>query len=363
MRVFHFLTLNLLFVSACALAAPDNSAWQQFDRNADGRLSADEVPPLVKSFFGEADTDQDGAITPEEWRIFRDRQLSQRPSAVPAGDRVYADVAYGPHARNKLDLWLPQGDGPFPFLVYFHGGGFVAGDKSRLSGDFRKALLAGGIAVATANYRFSFQAPYPAPMHDGARAIQFLRAHADAYHLDAKHVAASGGSAGAGMSLWLATHDDLADPNSDDPVLRQSSRISAAVVHAAQSLYDPRKSMEIIKFPGIHPLLTRFFDLHGEADLKGPEKIALFKDSSPLYHVTPDDAPAYLFYGVPDTPITENTDMDARIHHPAFGHLMKDAMDKAGVECVLRLRAELSSRDDLYPEEIQFLEKYLKDVK
>jgi acetyl esterase/lipase len=59
-------------------------------------------------------------------------------------------------------------------------------------------------------------------MHDGARAVQYLRSRAKEWNLDPARVAATGGSAGAGISLWLAFHADLADPKSKDPVARQS---------------------------------------------------------------------------------------------------------------------------------------------
>ena len=90
--------------------------------------------------------------------------------------------------------------------------------------------------MASINYRYSTQAPYPAPFHDSARALQFLRLHAKKYNLNPKAVAATGGSAGGDISLWLGFHADLADPKSDDPVNRQSTRIACAGArHAGES--------------------------------------------------------------------------------------------------------------------------------
>ena len=73
---------------------------------------------------------------------------------------------------------------------------------------------------------------------DCARAIQFLRYHAKKFNLDKTRIASMGGSAGAGTSLWLAFHDDLADPANPDPVLRESSRITAAAATGTQATYD-----------------------------------------------------------------------------------------------------------------------------
>ena len=77
-------------------------------------------------------------------------------------------------------------------------------------------------------------------MHDSARALQFLRLNAERYRVDPRRVAAYGGSAGSGISQWLAYHDDLADPDNPDPVLRQSTRLVAVAPYNAQSSYDPR---------------------------------------------------------------------------------------------------------------------------
>ena len=161
------------------------------------------------------------------------------PALVLAQPRFSRDpdvenASYGPHERNVLDLWKAKPQRPTPLVVHIHGGGFRAGDKSSLSPALLDLCLNAGISVATINYRLSQQAPYPAPMHDGARAIQFLRSKAKEWNLDARAIAATGGSAGAGISLWIGFHDDMADAKSADPVKRQSTRLSAMGVLAAQ---------------------------------------------------------------------------------------------------------------------------------
>jgi hypothetical protein len=75
-------------------------------------------------------------------------------------------------------------------------------------------------------------------MLDVARALQFLRFHADELNLRPDDVVLVGDPAGAGTSLWLGTHDDLADPDSPDPVLRESTRVTAVALGSTQSTYD-----------------------------------------------------------------------------------------------------------------------------
>ena len=82
------------------------------------------------------------------------------------------------------------------------------------------------------------------PLHDAARALQFVRSKAGEWNIDKQRIGASGGSAGACSSLWLALHDDLADPQSDDPVARESTRLWCAAVSGAQTTLDPQQMKE-----------------------------------------------------------------------------------------------------------------------
>ena len=100
-----------------------------------------------------------------------------------------ADLRYGPFARNALDLWkAPQAPGRFPirrrWWSSFTADGFLGGDKKSVPEWLVERCLAEGISVASANYRLSPQAPFPAPMLDGAGAIQFLRLKAKDLGID-----------------------------------------------------------------------------------------------------------------------------------------------------------------------------------
>jgi acetyl esterase/lipase len=162
----------------------------------------------------------------------------------------HAEVSYGPHERNVLDFWQAKSDKPTPLVLVIHGGGWNTGSKELVSrfADVR-ALLDAGISVAANNYRLMAHArdvvpPVKAPMHDSARALQFLRSKAREWNIDPRRVAAAGGSAGACTSLWLAYHDDLADPKSEDPVSRQSTRFLYVAVMGAQTTLDPEQMTE-----------------------------------------------------------------------------------------------------------------------
>jgi len=217
----------------------------------------------------------------------------QERAPLPAPD--HANVACGPHERNVLDLWLAKRDTPAPLVIYYHGGGFRGGDKGSLDRNLLRRLLESGISVAAANYRLSNVAPYPAQMHDCARALQFLRLHAKKYNINPKRVGATGGSAGSGISQWLAYHDDLANPSSEDPLLRQSTRLTAIVPFNAQTSYDPRVIMKLMNTDQIHEALVAFFGMKSPADVNNPKFYPLFEESSPINHLTADDPPTLFF--------------------------------------------------------------------
>ena len=246
---------------------------------------------------------------------------------------THANVKYGPASRNVLDVWLAESDKPTPLLVSIHGGGFHGGEKY-VTADLLDDCLASGISVAAITYRFSNEAIAPAQPLAAARAVQFLRSKAKEWNLDPSRVAATGGSAGAGLSLWLAFHDDLADASNADPVLRQSTRLSGAFVINGQTSYDPRVIRKM--FPESdtyqHPALAGLFDADlAKLDELPAEKYKLFEYVSALPHLTTDDPPVMLIYTRPlDAQVT---DRGAGIHHPQFGVMLKEQMDKLGIPC------------------------------
>lgn len=259
-----------------------------------------------------------------------------QPKARPKAARTpptFRNVKYGPHERNVLDFWQAKSEHPTPVLVSIHGGGFVAGNKS-VQPQLLKDCLSSGISVAAINYRYSTQAIAPAPFLDGARAVQFLRSKARDWNIDSNRFAATGGSAGAGISLWLGFHKDMADPKSDDPIRRQSTRLSCMVVFEGQTSYDPRFIRKLFPDKDIYKIgaLAKLFgaDLNKLDDLPD-EKYKLFDECSPLYHVTKDAPPVLLWYNNPiDAAITNQ---GIGIHHPLFGKALKEKMDALNVPC------------------------------
>jgi acetyl esterase/lipase len=130
--------------------------------------------------------------------------------AKPAPD---ATVDYGTDPYQKVDVWVPQGKGPFPTVLMVHGGCWTTSIADRslmnwIADDLRKD----GIAVWNVDYR-GVDRPgggYPGTFSDAAAAADALKANARKYHLDAKHVVAVGHSAGGHLALWLAARGKIA---------------------------------------------------------------------------------------------------------------------------------------------------------
>ncbi|MCH9723815.1 MAG: alpha/beta hydrolase [Planctomycetes bacterium] len=260
--------------------------------------------------------------------------------AINAADKkgnpkpTQADVSYGPYKMNKLDFWQAEGKGPRPILVHIHGGGWIGGDKARIGNI--KPFLDKGISYASVNYRLTGEAPLPAPVHDAARAIQFIRSKAGEWNLNKNKIVLTGGSAGACTSMWLLLHDDLADPKSKDPVLRESTRVTAAAVGGGQTSIDPK----VIE-PWLGPNVLKHAMIHKAVGGKSMQDVmdnyekheALYKEFSPYNHLTSDDPPLLMTYNNNMKLPSENAGHG--IHHPVYGVKMKEKADKAGTECHL----------------------------
>jgi len=283
------------------------------------------------------------------WRLVRTGILqavlllpAASQDALPPPDVVNA--AYGPHERNVLDLWKAKSAGPAPLVIFIHGGGFTKGDKSGLSPVLLQECLRRGISVAAINYRYSTQAPYPAPMMDGARAVQYLRHRAKEWNLDPRAIGATGSSAGAGISLWLAFHDDLAKPQSANAVERQSTRLTAVAVDNAQSTYDPRVLATLID--GVTAridALRMLFNVPDGDPLDAKHAYAHYDDASPVTHLTAGDPPVLLHYARPNSPLPP-ANWSVGIHHPRLGYYLKERMDKLGIECTVRVKDDFEGK-------------------
>ena len=340
--------------------------WTSACLPAEERTS-DNTPFLKQALqqFPAADANKDGILTEAEARAFREQQ-----PGGPAGQRnaggnanrpqpTHADVHYGAHERQVLDVYLAPSEKPTPLLIYIHGGGFVGGDKHTLTADVIRRCHAAGVSVAAIHYRFVTTDPFPAPQRDAARAVQFLRSKAVEWHLDPNRFAAYGGSAGAGLSLWLGFHDDLADPASSDPVARQSTRLKAVGSIGGQSTYDPNVIKAWIGGRAYeHPSIFKCYNIQSIDQITDPMLQPLYDEVSAIRHLTADDPPVYMLYSEADAPLPAGSRPGQGIHHPVFGHKLKAEMDRLGIENVYQHTSDApSGRGDMLDSLLKWLTK------
>ena len=252
-----------------------------------------------------------------------------------------ASVAYGTHERQVLDFWQAKSERPTPLVLYIHGGGWRNGDKNGLSGAAIKRYLDAGISVAAINYRFvqhavelKIEPPVKAPLEDAARALQLIRSRASEWNLDKKRVGATGGSAGACSSLWLAFHDDLADPKSSDPVARESTRLYCAAVNGAQTSLDPKELREWMPNYGYgaHAFgLPSFQSLYDNR----AKVLKWIKEYSPIEHVSKDDPPIFLEYPSQKVPPVVGEKQTDPTHSAVLGLKLEERLKAAGIEVIL----------------------------
>lgn len=263
------------------------------------------------------------------------------------------NVSYGPDQRNILDFWKAAGNGPRPLLVSIHGGGWITGDKTQKMPAFQP-FLDKGISCASINYRLAPDHPLPAPVHDAARAIQFLRTKAVDWNINPGRIALTGPSAGACTSMWLLLHDDMADPKATDRVLRESTRVCAAAVTVGQTSIDP-KVIEGWLGPNVlkHPMICMAV---GEKTIEDALRNydrhqALYVEFSPIMHVDSRDPPLFMTCSAEmDLP---SRDPGHGIHHPVYGEKLKEKSDQVGHECHLVIPG--ASKSERYSDGNDFL--------
>ncbi len=258
-----------------------------------------------------------------------------------------ADVAYGKHPKQVLHFWKAESAEPTPLLFFIHGGGWQGGNRTSGLAGMLPEFLKNGISVVSVEYRFIREAiedgvkpPVHAPLHDAARALQFVRSRAQEWNIDKTRVAASGGSAGACSSLWLAFHEDLADPQSSDPVARESTRLLCASVSGAQTTLDPQQMKDWTPNSRYGSHAFGIFKTVNGKETADFETFLAQRDAilpwiaeySPYALVTADDPPIHLFYGAPPALGQEQKDPT---HTSNFGVKLQEKLASVGVPCEL----------------------------
>ncbi|HEY2982242.1 MAG TPA: alpha/beta hydrolase [Anaerolineales bacterium] len=230
--------------------------------------------------------------------------LTPTPTAEAShtAESNFQDIAYAAASSAELlDLYVPAGSGPFPVVLYVHGGGFRMGDKILpVRRGIAARLLAAGYALASINYRLSGEATFPAQIQDAKAAVRWLRAHASEYDLDPDRIAAWGDSAGANLVSLLGT--SCGAPELEGAELGNAEQSSC--VQLVVDFYGPIDFVQMDEqFAGT--LCPQTHDKPNSAEsayVGGPiqENRDLVQAANPITYITPDDPPFFIEHGTLD---------------------------------------------------------------
>jgi acetyl esterase/lipase len=266
------------------------------------------------------------------------------PSETISGVRIWRDIAYVSkgHTRQKLDFCAPSasgGPGPWPCVVFIHGGGWESGSKS---GNAALGLCWRGYAVASISYRLSGDAPFPAQIEDCKAAVRYLRANAKRFNIDPNRIGASGVSAGGHLAALMGTTGDVTTFDKGE-YLDQSGAVKAVV-----DFFGPTNlAFYGASRPG--DLLSRL--------IGGPlqDNRAKVQAANPIAYISPGDAPFAIFHGDAD-PLVPLKHSEA----------LRDALQKANVPVSLTVVRGSGhgfygkAQEDVNSQVATFFDKHLK---
>lgn len=338
----------------CALLVASAALAQTSENNE--RLKA----ALKK--YPQADTNNDGVLTAKEARAFRQKlqgntggNKNQKQTSYPVKP-TFADVKYGEFDRNTLDFWQADTQKLAPLLVYVHGGGFTSGSKEKLAqrGIIEKALK-NGMHCASINYRYTYKSEadhsdaqktsMAGSFLDGARAIQFLKHKASEWKIDKDKIIVFGSSAGGGIALFIGFYDDLADPTSEDVVLRESSSVFGIAHMFSQPTYNFEKWHEILGYKpddvqkvlkqtkaGVPQYVKLGFKREEGLKTETGKKYLSMIDMTE--HADSDDPPVFIFNGGKNEKPTNHGQV---VHHPRLSIYLDEVCKKNGIDSKLVL--------------------------
>ena len=212
------------------------------------------------------------------------RAREDYPGVTSYYDITYAElVGFRPLV---LDLHIPSGAGPFPVLMWVHGGGWQGGNRAM---GHALQLAQHGFAIAAPQYRLSGEAKYPAQVHDLKGAVRWLRANAATYRLDADRIAGWGASADAHLVSLVALLEDAGDVGGN---LEQSGALQAVV-----SYFMPSDLLAMASPSGATPRDQMSANLLGYNVRERPDAAS---QASPITHARRDAPPFLILHGDAD---------------------------------------------------------------
>jgi len=256
------------------------------------------------------------------------------PGLTVAADKplpAEADVPYGAHPHQLLDVYLPPGAGEArPVLVWFGGLWEPAKHVPDLNRFFPAGIAVIGVEVRTMKDAVADKADPPISyvMNDAIRAVQFVRVNAARWNLDPRRIAVGGGSQGSLPALFVGCAGERANPDSTDPVERASSKVTCVAAYRSQPSIDPKQMQEWV--PGVKwgaPALGGSFE---DSLARREELLPVIRKWSPDALLNPGAAPIYFEneWGLKKPDDIEEGNY--KVHSPAWAVGFQKLAEKVG---------------------------------
>ncbi|HEV2694965.1 MAG TPA: alpha/beta hydrolase [Verrucomicrobiae bacterium] len=242
-------------------------------------------------------------------------------AAGPLGAaRVTRDIAYATNSpRQNFDLYVPrEGQGPFPLVVWIHGGAWMLGSKDWINVSY---LVRHGYAIASIDYRFSQDAPFPAQIQDCNAALNFILAHAAEYGVDRSRLVVGGGSAGGHLALLLGLARSSAGFGADAAVRLAAILDFFGPADFTTSLADLQAIHSEKGIQLFHDAVSKLLNVPSPLSGDLPAAVvAKERAASPVNYIGSNSPPVLILHGGKDdlVPVAQSRGLAA-------------ALDKAGV--------------------------------
>ncbi len=216
----------------------------------------------------------------------------------------------GANPYHVMDVYLPQGNGPFPAFVYIHGGGWVRGSRSDYN-NTAAFYAKRGIAGFAIDYTLTVQnvTAWPKNIQDVVRAIRFIREHAQSYKIDPDRIALFGYSAGAQFASLggiLSGNESFLHGASGNETIR--STVCLVVDYSGATDFDFIGKYENNSM--IYAILTRAL-----GNVSYSQNPALWVQASAATYISSDDPIFFIAHGTNDTtvPIEVSESFNAKL--------------------------------------------------